>query len=87
MYASAMTVLVVSFIVVGSFLWPGSEKSINTSQVFTGNVTETPKPVSDRPIDNDAILAATKGDSADTTLNKKKKFDFNDKVQFVKDQR
>jgi len=90
LYAGVMTVLVVSFITVGFNLWPTGGESISSMPAFTGNITESPVPVSSQPngsINNNDVLAVTEGDSADTTLNKKKKFNLNDKVQFVKDQR
>ncbi|MBT3478619.1 MAG: hypothetical protein HOD10_02080 [Candidatus Marinimicrobia bacterium] len=90
LYAGVMTVLVVSFITVGFNLWPTGGESISSMPAFTGNITESPVPVSSQPngsINNNDVLAVTEGDSADTTLNKMKKFNLNDKVQFVKDQR
>ncbi len=90
LYAGVMTVLVASFITVGVNLWPGNDNSGDTVPAFTGNITEAPNPVSAQPIapqNNEAVLAATKGDSADTTIIKKKKFKLDDKVQFVKDKR
>ncbi|MBN4080962.1 hypothetical protein JYT44_01220 [Caldithrix abyssi] len=90
LYAGIMTVLVASFITVGLNLWPGNEKSIDIAPAFTGNISEAPNPVSTHPTipsDNNAVLADSKVDSADSTIDKKKKFRLDDKVQFVKDQR
>jgi len=89
LYAGIMTVLVASFITIGVNLWPGSEKSVDTLPAFTGNITESPNPLSispTAPTNNEAALAATEVDSADSTIEKKKKFKLGDKVQFVKDQ-
>ncbi|MEA1882786.1 MAG: hypothetical protein U9N31_10360 [Candidatus Marinimicrobia bacterium] len=90
LYAGIMTVLVASFITVGFNLWPENEKSFDIAPAFTENLTESLNPVSTNPMsptNNNEVLAASESDSADTTLNKKKKFRLDDKVQFVKDQR
>ena len=77
LYAGIMTVLVASFITVGVSLWPENGKSFDHAPAFTGNITETPNPVLSNPVtptNNAPVLATSEIDSADTTLNKKKKF-------------
>jgi anti-sigma factor RsiW len=89
-YASLMTILVVSFITVSFNLWENDGNPINPAPTFTRNLTDSLNPTSAQPngqFNHDAVLAATEVDSADTTLNKKKKNNLNDKVQFVNDQR
>jgi hypothetical protein len=83
-----MTVLVVSFITVGVNLWPVNEKSVDIAPAFTGNISETPKPASTLPtvsLDSKTILTDANVDSADSTIDKKKKYKLDDKVKFVKD--
>ena len=89
LYAGLMTLLVASFITVGVNLWPVNEKSVDIAPAFTENVSETPKPASTLPTvpsDSKTILTATNVDSADSTVDKKKKYKLDDKVKFVKDQ-
>ena len=83
-----MTVLVASFITVGVNLWSVNEKSVDIAPAFTGNISETPKPASTLPTvssDSKTILTAANVDSADSTIDKKKKYKLDDKVKFVKD--
>jgi len=90
LYAGIMTVLVVSFITVGVNLWPKSNSPVNTLPAYTGNISGLPNPAPLNPsisTNQDAILAASESDSADTTLQKKKNFKLGNQVKFVKDQR
>ncbi len=90
LYAGVMTVLIASFITVGVNLWPETNPTGQQIPAFTGNVTPTPaNPVAAPNSTPSPTLVAneTVADTADTTIIKKKKFQLNDKVQFVKDQR
>jgi len=89
LYAGIMTVLVVSFITVGVNLWPESNSPVNTLPAYTGNISGSPNPAPRNPsigTNQDAILAASESDSADTTIQKKKNFKLGNQVKFVKDQ-
>ena len=88
LYAGLMTVLVASFITVGVNLWSVNEKSVDIAPAFTGNISETPKPASTLStvsLDSKTILTDANVDSADSTIDKKKKYKLDDKVKFVKD--
>ena len=85
-----MTVLIASFITVGVNLWPDTNPSGQQIPAFTGNVTNPPSSPVGAPNSNPAptfVSNEAVADTADNTIAKKKKFQLNDKVQFVKDQR
>jgi transcription antitermination factor NusG len=85
-----MTALVVSFITVGVNLWPESNSPVNTLPAYTGNISGSPNPDPRNQsigTNQEAILAASESDSADTTIQKKKDFKLGNQVKFVKDQR
>ena len=89
LYAGLMTVLVASFITVGINLWPINEESVDIAPTFMGNISEAPKPASmtpTLPTDSITMLTAANVDTADSTIDKKKKYKLDDKVKFVKDQ-
>ena len=90
LYAGVMTVLIASFITVGVNLWPDTNPSGQQIPAFTGNVTNPPSSPVVVPNSNPAptfVSNEAVADTADTTIAKKKKFQFNDNVKFVKDQR
>ena len=78
-----------SFITVGINLWPINEESVDIAPTFMGNISEAPKPASmlpTLPADSKTMLTAANVDTADSTIDKKKKYKLDDKVKFVKDQ-
>ena len=88
LYASIMSVLIVSFITVGYTLWSENMNHPNQLPNFNGNIVATP--TIDSPtkiIDNDQKLVSATIDSADTTNNKRTKVNLDGKVNFVKKQR
>ena len=88
LYASIMSVLIVSFITVGYALWSENMNHPNQLPNFNGNIVATP--TIDSPtkiIDNDQKLVSATIDSADTTNNKRTKVNLDGKVNFVKKQR
>ena len=90
LYAGVMTVLIASFITVGVNLWPDTNPSGQQIPAFTGNVTNPPSSPVGAPNSNPAptfVSNEAVADTADTTVAKKKKFQLNDNVKFVKDQR
>ncbi len=90
LYASIMTVLIISFVTVGVNLWPGAQAPANTIPAYTGNISGAPNKTLDHSTidaNQDALLAEAETDSADTTIQKKKNFKLGKQVKFVKDQR
>ena len=90
LYAGVMTVLVVSFITVGVNLWFVSNSTGQSAPTYTGSITEIHPTLKDKPNNNiipTLVSNDAKVDSSDTTAIKKKQFNLNDKVKFVKDKR
>ena len=88
LYASIMSVLVVSFITVGYTLWYDNMDNSGQPPNFKGSIAETPNldsPVID--IDRNQTFVTSTVDSADTTNNKRTKINLDGKVNFVKKQR
>ena len=88
LYASIMSVLVVSFITVGYTLWYDNMDNSGQPTNFNGSIAETPNldsPVID--IDRNQTFVTSTIDSADTTKNKRTKINLDGKVNFVKKQR
>ena len=88
LYASIMSVLVVSFITVGYTLWYDNMDNSGQPTNFNGSIAETPNldsPVID--IDRNQTFVTSTIDSADTTNNKRTKINLDGKVNFVKKQR
>jgi len=88
LYASIMSVLVVSFITVGYTLWYDNMDNSGKPPNFNGSIAETPNldsPVID--IDRNQTFVTSAIDSADTTNNKRTKINLDGKVNFVKKQR
>ena len=88
LYASIMSVLVVSFITVGYTLWYDNMDNSSQPPNFNGSIAETPdldSPVID--IDRNQTFVTSTIDSADTTNNKRTKINLDGKVNFVKKQR
>ena len=88
LYASIMSVLIVSFITLGYTLWSENMNRSNPLPNFNGNITANPN--IDSPtnnINNDQKFVSTTIDSADTTNNKRTKVNLDGKVNFVKKQR
>ena len=88
LYASIMSVLIVSFITVDYTIWSENMNRPNQLPNFNGNIVATP--TIDSPtkiIDNDQKLVSATIDSADTTNNKRTKVNLDGKVNFVKKQR
>ena len=88
LYASIMSVLIVSFITVGYTLWSENMNRPNQLPNFNGNITANPNIDSpNNNINNDQKFVSTTIDSADTTNNKRTKVNLDGKVNFVKKQR
>ncbi len=88
LYASIMSVLIVSFITIGYTLWPESMDRPNALPNLNGNIVASP--TIDSPtkiINNNRKLVSATTDSADTTNNKRTKVNLDRKVNFVKKQR
>ena len=88
LYASIMSVLVVSFITVGYTLWYDNMDNSGQPSNFNGSIAETPdldSPIID--IDRNQTFVTSTIDSADTTNNKRTKINLDGKVNFVKKQR
>ena len=88
LYASIMSVLIVSFITIGYTLWPESINRSNPLPNLNGNIVASP--TIDSPtkiINNNRKLVSATTDSADTTNNKRTKVNLDGKVNFVKKQR
>ena len=88
LYASIMSVLVVSFITVGYTLWYDNMDNLGQPPNFNGSIAETPdldSPIID--IDRNQTFVTSTIDSADTTNNKRTKINLDGKVNFVKKQR
>jgi len=89
LYASIMSVLIVSFITVGYTLWYDNMDNSTQTPNFIGTIDETPNldsSVIDSFLINQAFVTSTI-DSADTTNNKRTKINLDGKVNFVKKQR
>ena len=88
LYASIMSVLIVSFITVGYTLWSENMNSPNQLPNFNDNITANPNIDSQtKNINNNQKFVSTTIDSADTTNNKRTKVNLDGKVNFVKKQR
>ena len=88
LYASIMSVLIVSFITVGYTLWYDNMDNSGQPPNFNGRITETPNLDSpDMDIDRNQTFVTSTIDSADTTSNKRTKINLDGKVNFVKKQR
>tara|TARA_B100001750_G_scaffold24796_1_gene16453 strand:- start:165 stop:719 length:555 start_codon:yes stop_codon:yes gene_type:complete len=90
LYAGVMTVLIASFITVSVNLWPDKNSNGQPVPAFTENVTNKPGSPMGLSNSNQSPTFVTNesvADTADTTIIKKKKFELNKNVQFVKDQR
>ena len=88
LYASIMSVLIISFITVGYTLWSENMNNPNQLPNFNGNISGTPSIDSPtKNINNNQTFVSTTSDSADTTNNKRTKVNLDGKVNFVKKQR
>ena len=88
LYASIMSVLIVSFITVGYTLWSENMNSPNQLPNFNGNITANPNIDSQtKNINNNQKFVSTTIDSAASTNNKRTKVNLDGKVNFVKKQR
>ena len=88
LYASIMSVLIISFITVGYTIWYDNMDNSGQPPSFNGSIAETPNldsPVID--IDRNQTFVTSTIDSADTTNNKRTKINLDGKVNFVKKQR
>jgi len=88
LYASIMSVLIISFITVGYTLWYDNMDNSGQPPNFNEGIAETPNldsPVID--IDRNQTFVTSTIDSADTTNNKRTKINLDGKVNFVKKQR
>ena len=89
LYASLMSVLVVSFISIGLTMWSDNVPSVTSLPELKGSIIDS-SPVSPSNINliNNKELVATNVDSSiDSTINKSKNLNLDGKVKFVKNKR
>ena len=89
LYASIMSVLIVSFITIVYTLWPENMDRPNSLPKIKDNIVTTTTTIDSLTniINNDQTLVSATSDSADTTNNKRTKVNLDGKVNFVKKQR
>jgi hypothetical protein len=90
LYATLMSILVISFISIGINMWPQSILMDNSASAFTGDINPPNLNIKDINIKSQPqvlVSKEAKSDSSDTTIINKKNFRLNSKVQLVKDQK
>ena len=89
LYASLMSVLIVSFISVGLTLWSNNFPSRNSLPDLKGSIVDSSPtiPSNINLIDNKDLVATNVDSSSDSTFNNSKKLNLDGKVKFVKNKR
>jgi len=90
LYATLLSILVVSFISIGINLWPNSVLLNRSTPVLTGDINAPTLDLDDLNQNSQSkvfVSKEAKSDTSDTTIINKKTPSLNNKIQFVKDQK
>ncbi|MDG2367141.1 MAG: zf-HC2 domain-containing protein [Candidatus Marinimicrobia bacterium] len=90
LYATLLSILVVSFISIGINLWPDSVLLNRSTPVLTGDINAPTLDLDDLNQNSQSkvfVSKEAKSDTSDTTIINKKTPSLNNKIQFVKDQK